>query len=770
MTTPTPPHPTPVQARGPRLAALTRAAALGCATLVWLGVTAPADAQVTTTQRYEFLGWTSTGHETIRRVTVGATGMMPNGDPVNWSYTVLEIGSISGGGVSRFRVGAPEGETQSYWEKSKPEEEGLKRIQAMGLRKAIGGAVSPNGAMALVTLTSQEDGDMAMTGDCPGCQTCRSTITVMLYDRDTRRAYQLSQQSHAGAPYPPGSTRDCPTLTAQPWWHPESGQVAIIYDKVVRSSGEQSQRLDNYTLPASLGSMTSRPLPTPGAANAAFKQEAAALSATLSKLPEDDQARPYHLIELGDLYLRQGQLADARRQYAAALTIDRRNARAELGLATILASEGQARDAKRMIRKVERADRREGRLSAEIGLYYLAAGDLDKAQEHLQKAVGEDMESGASFEKRLKLGYRILELDLSAGLAYMDNLLSQSRPIRPSTAIPNNAIDPNTADQAGLESIPGVDVVLAQAILADRELKGAYGSLEDLKRVTGMEAVLRTQCHRIVVNGALGCPPPPDPASLKLRDAYVHLVEEAIHAGDMDVAGRYLARLDPNSPDARRLALLASASSPSRAAQVLEKTTVLLYDTPEDCSLLLARGLANLKLTRPADAFENLAAATICDPNLTEAHVHLGNLYSRRNMTQLALRHYNAYLEETQPRRGDPIRARRLGAVNRVLPKLEHSGVVLLDHTCQASGDVLRCEGVLLNTAVSASGPVAITLTATDRRKRSAAESSTALPNIKPGASLDFKIALSGAEEDHTVVLTAGRNDPELEINRTIVQ
>ncbi|MEO1267453.1 MAG: helix-hairpin-helix domain-containing protein [Myxococcota bacterium] len=741
--------------------------------LVTLGHAEPLQAQVVTTQRYEFLGWTSTGNETLRRVVAGASGISADGDPVNWSYTVLEIGATSGGSVSRFRVGVPKGQAQSYWQTAKPEDEGLKRIKAMGMREGISSPVSPDGSMALVTLISNQPGEPTTTADCRGCTACRSTITVLLYDRQRRNVTQLSQQSHTGAPNLPGSAQaTCPTLAAQSWWHPEGNRLAIVYDNVNRSSGEQSQRLDHYTFPDALPTLTYTPLPTSRPTGAQHRKQVTIAKELIAKLPEGDPALAYRWVSLGDLHRSAGELEEARQAYATALKQDRRMAKAQLGLAMVLAAEGQTRDALRMVRKVERADRREGRLAADIGLFYLATGDLDKAQNQLQRAVGDDMESGVGFEGRLTLGFRILELDLNAGLAYLDNLLSASPSIlSANTGGGPKGVDLNTANQAQLESLPGINTALAQTILADRELNGPFKAPNDLMRVSGIDArFYQAQCHRLRVQGVAGCKAPLDAKTKRLRDAYVQLIEEAIHADDQEIVGRYLKRLDPASEQARQLALRASARQPGRARTVLDKTAVLLDTKPTQCGLLLARGVAHMTLKRPASAFGNLVAATLCDANLPEAHIHLGELYSRRNALKDAARHYTAYQRLVQPRRGDPLRTNRLERVEHVLPRLSHNGVVLLDHTCTTSGSALRCEGVVLNTSTRASGPVAITLNATDRRKRSAGESEAALPNIAAGASLDFKIALSNPQEDHTVVLSVGRNPSEIELNRTLIR
>jgi len=51
---------------------------------------------------------------------------------------------------------------------------------------------------------------------------------------------------------------------------------------------------------------------------------------------------------------------------------------------------------------------------------------------------------------------------------------------------PSAPIDPNRADAAALETIPGVGAVLAARIVADRGARGPFGRVADLERVPGI--------------------------------------------------------------------------------------------------------------------------------------------------------------------------------------------------------------------------------------------------------------------------------------------
>ena len=55
------------------------------------------------------------------------------------------------------------------------------------------------------------------------------------------------------------------------------------------------------------------------------------------------------------------------------------------------------------------------------------------------------------------------------------------RPLRP-----GERVDPNTASARDLARLPGIGMRLAKDIVADRELRGSFGSLADLDRVDGI--------------------------------------------------------------------------------------------------------------------------------------------------------------------------------------------------------------------------------------------------------------------------------------------
>jgi competence protein ComEA len=54
------------------------------------------------------------------------------------------------------------------------------------------------------------------------------------------------------------------------------------------------------------------------------------------------------------------------------------------------------------------------------------------------------------------------------------------------TATPGAKLDLNTATQAQLEELPGVGPAFAQAILTERQRRGGFTSVNDLRSVRGI--------------------------------------------------------------------------------------------------------------------------------------------------------------------------------------------------------------------------------------------------------------------------------------------
>jgi competence protein ComEA len=63
---------------------------------------------------------------------------------------------------------------------------------------------------------------------------------------------------------------------------------------------------------------------------------------------------------------------------------------------------------------------------------------------------------------------------------------------------PSQLIDLNTADEAALDSLPGVGPVMAQNILAWREQNGRFSSIEQLQEISGIGPARYAQISALV--------------------------------------------------------------------------------------------------------------------------------------------------------------------------------------------------------------------------------------------------------------------------------
>ena len=62
-------------------------------------------------------------------------------------------------------------------------------------------------------------------------------------------------------------------------------------------------------------------------------------------------------------------------------------------------------------------------------------------------------------------------------------------------------IDLNGAPAAALEALPGIGTRLAARIVADREARGPFRSVDDLERVPGVDRRLAAQLRPLVICG-----------------------------------------------------------------------------------------------------------------------------------------------------------------------------------------------------------------------------------------------------------------------------
>ncbi len=374
-------------------------------------------------QSVDVIGWTNTGSELVTSVTLEASGIDREGDPIDWTYSVLEVRNARSGKVlSRYRVGAPPAAMQRGWETAKPEASGRAFLEKVGVTTTEDSQVSPDGLRVLVDGISRDSEPMSTISDtCPGCNECTTRLELTLLDGASRMAFQLPAQSRTGSPFAPGdATPDCPKLGVRAFWHPSEGRLAVVLTEEIASTGALLESVRAYDLDKDAAGWKATALSRSSAE--ARRAEDAEQESRLKAALADAQgtAKADALVNLGDHRRHNGDTDGAESYYVSALAIDAKHPRAQLGQAHVFATRGDQKRAAKLARKIEKRDKRAGELNAELGLFHIATGDVDGAVPFLQAAV--DRGGGADATARLRLGERILDADLSAGLAYMDNL------------------------------------------------------------------------------------------------------------------------------------------------------------------------------------------------------------------------------------------------------------------------------------------------------------------------------------------------------------
>lgn len=117
---------------------------------------------------------------------------------------------------------------------------------------------------------------------------------------------------------------------------------------------------------------------------------------------------------------------------------------------------------------------------------------LDEATVHaaIRAAGGEP---GAIRDAPVPAGHRVV---VEGGVARIE------RPSDP--VLVSIPVDPNTAAVHELAAIPGVSDAVAAAIVADRERRGPFRDLEDLRRVDGLRAVTLDAMEPFLALSAVG--------------------------------------------------------------------------------------------------------------------------------------------------------------------------------------------------------------------------------------------------------------------------
>ena len=100
--------------------------------------------------------------------------------------------------------------------------------------------------------------------------------------------------------------------------------------------------------------------------------------------------------------------------------------------------------------------------------------------------------------------------------AQRDSTMHEARPLAP-----GELIDADVASPAELARLPRVGLSLAKVMVADRNAKGAFGSLEGLDRVPGIgPGLLRTLAPHLTFSGAEAGNRPPNPPGAALGTAF----------------------------------------------------------------------------------------------------------------------------------------------------------------------------------------------------------------------------------------------------------
>lgn len=80
-------------------------------------------------------------------------------------------------------------------------------------------------------------------------------------------------------------------------------------------------------------------------------------------------------------------------------------------------------------------------------------------------------------------------------------------------------VDVNLADEAALTAVPGIGAELAQSIIADRERRGPFYALGDLRRVKGVGEGTVASLRPMITVGEIGPRPPPSVLNLNTATA-----------------------------------------------------------------------------------------------------------------------------------------------------------------------------------------------------------------------------------------------------------
>jgi len=110
----------------------------------------------------------------------------------------------------------------------------------------------------------------------------------------------------------------------------------------------------------------------------------------------------------------------------------------------------------------------------------------------------------------------------------------------PRLALPTSKIDVDIATANQLDALPGVGPVLARRIIADREHRGPFGSLANLRRVKWIGPALAARLDSLVTFS--GTPRPPSATPMDSSDTWRRRDDRAVGAGALAGWSAYTTR------------------------------------------------------------------------------------------------------------------------------------------------------------------------------------------------------------------------------------
>ena len=256
------------------------------------------------------------------------------------------------------------------------------------------------------------------------------------------------------------------------------------------------------------------------------------------------------------------------------------------------------------------------------------------------------------------------------------------------------------------------------------------------------------------------------------RYAYGLLVEGLIDAGLYEEADVLFEKLDELPPRMQLQKLRASVERTGpdvfSKQQAREETSAFLFEHPAACLGYLLDGRILAQRGELNRARRQFRAASVCNPELPDAHFYLGATALRTGNWEAADENLRRYLQLAVERFSDAIRSERRALARSYLKRLDHRGAVLAAVECE-SGNFgnLRCRGVVENTieeAITGVATYAVQASAGAGPMTTVARSK--LGEVPAGESRTFVLRLRDADLEG-LRIEVGRDAEERKLNRT---